>query len=310
MAQDKPFWELQTRWPFFPAYPMVVAGFIRLTSLSSELSAFLVNFVFSIGAFIVFYKFLILTSRSAYTAFWCTVLMLILPFHYFISMMQTEPMFLFFSILLFYSIEKNNLWLLIFCLFVVPLIRSNGICVSFAGFLYFLEKRDILTPWKINLKNLTQKTILHAMLFSISVVALCLFSWYAYTQTGDFFAYKTAQLGWNRHFCWPWQSLYAESSAQIILNSTYALFFIGLGIWGFRKYPIGLMFLVAINILLPLSAGSAISMPRFISTIFPYSILIGEKTQFFKYKKLLIILLLLLHSVSYYFWIIGSNISY
>jgi hypothetical protein len=61
--------------------------------------------------------------------------------------------------------------------------------------------------------------------------------------------------------------------------------------------------LIWTGLLLPLFSGSVASMPRFISVIFPFTILFGDWLHSFKYKYYMLGLLFFLQLFVFYFWL-------
>ena len=125
-----------------------------------------------------------------------------------------------------------------------------------------------------------------------------------------FFAFSVAQQGWYRDFMFPLLALFREGNVANQFNSIYTIAFILIAIFSWKKLPLSLNILIWLGLLLPLTSGSVQSMPRFISIIFPFTLIIGSWFYPSKKRYLLLTGLGLLQLLTFYFWLTGLPISY
>ena len=148
------------------------------------------------------------------------------------------------------------------------------------------------------------------MLFTFLIYCI-----YLKVITGDFLVFKTcSESGWGGGPTFPLKSLYqtlTDDTAYVFkYDAVYSIFFLMLSfIFLIRKEYYFFAFAILI-ILLPLYEGGTISQPRFISVIFPFSLLIGILISKMRVPVLFIFLLFALQLYSYSFWAITDPLSY
>jgi hypothetical protein len=113
------------------------------------------------------------------------------------------------------------------------------------------------------------KNIGISCLFLAGPLALVLYGMYQYQMTGNYMAFGAAQAGWGRRFMFPFMAFFREGDVRMQFNSVYTILVMVYAIYFARKMPLSFQLLVWIGLLLPLTAGSVVSMPRFISMLFP-----------------------------------------
>jgi len=85
-----------------------------------------------------------------------------------------------------------------------------------------------------------------------------------------------------------------------MFNSTYTVIAMIFALFAWRKLPLSFNILIWLAIILPLTAGSVISMPRYISTLFPLFIILAYHLYKTKYKFLILGCLFCLQLYTYY----------
>jgi Gpi18-like mannosyltransferase len=290
----------QSEWAFFPLYPYLIK-ILMYSGLSYFVSSFLFALVFSTICFIVFFEFVLYTFKDKEKAWFCTLLFILFPFNYYYSMFYTEALFGFLMISGFLCVLKNrNKWL---C-FIIPslvLTRPNGLVVSFVLFLYFLEY--YFKDKKPSIGLLINKDLFLKILpFTLAPITLFFYCLYQYEMTGDYFAFNSAQEGWEKKDMWPWQALFGRGDFATQFNSIFVctvLLFFGFTI---KRYSFSLIILILFTILMPLSKGSATSMPRYMSILFPFFIVASQYLFNFKYKYFVLGVFYILQLNNLYFW--------
>jgi hypothetical protein len=130
-------------------------------------------------------------------------------------------------------------------------------------------------------------------------------------MTGDFFALKTAQIGWCRWTTAPWQPLLGSDSWQDYVKILYFLIFTGIAIIFIRKLPLSLNLLIWISLLAPLFYNT-ITQPRYIAVIFVFFMLLGTTMQKFRnrWNIVIVIILFLIQLWTFSFWLVTDELSF
>ncbi len=300
----------QSEWAFFPFYPLMNRVLMNISGLGFALSGLIWSLIFSTLAIIGFYKFVRLYIEDQDKTYYFTLLFLFFPFHYYFSMMYTEAVYFTFLIFSFLSIYKNRLLYLPILIIPLVLVRPNGIVGLIPLYLFFLERNKILIKYSFNLKALFQwGIILKSLLFITGPLAFLGFSLYQKQITGYYFAFSIAQQGWYREFMLPFMAFFRRGDFTTQFNSVYTIIFILFAIIGWKKFPLSLNVLIWTGLLLPLCSGSVTSMPRFISVIFPFTILIGTWLYHSRYKYYCLGGFAVLQFWVFYYWLTGHPFS-
>jgi hypothetical protein len=157
-------------------------------------------------------------------------------------------------------------------------------------------------------------THIQHLIFLIPILTFAIYSFYAYSITGDWMAYTTAQKkGWNKHFTWPFKALFinkndplhiAESIYTIVvwLISCLALYFKRINLFYF-------LFIIVCSTL-SLIGGSTVSAIRYISIAFPFFFFLYDflvKKPITKWVSILVFTFA--HYISFYLWLIADKLS-
>jgi hypothetical protein len=256
---------------FWPTYPLLVGGVMRLTGASFNLAALALALVLSLAAFALAYDWYRRVTDEA-TAFWSTLLLLVFPFHAYYSFFYTESLFLLLSVAGFWVIERRQFsWLLVISPLLV-LTRANGIFVCAALLLRLVE----VVGWPRTGAEAWQRLGLAGYLLP-AALALLGYLLFQYERTGDYLAFSTVQAAWGRSSALPWQTL-AEGYRSVTgsFQATYVLAAMVLAAVGLRRYPLSWQVLVWAGLLLPLLSGLTQSLPRYVSTLFPLFLVLGS----------------------------------
>jgi len=302
----------QSSWAFFPLYPAVNRATMELFSCSYDAAATATGFLFSLLLFVGFY--LLARSRldDAKAAFQATSIFILFPFHYYFSMHYTESLYLMLLIYAFLCIEWRQYAVLFVLLFLLPLSRPNGLVVALPLFVFMLEKEGILHGFRLKIIALFQwEFIKKALPFLAIPLAWILFAGYQHALTGEYFAFSKAQAGWNKKFMFPLLSLFREGDWRMQFNSTYTVVAMLLSIYLYRRSRGSEQIYLWLGLLLPLLAGSVVSMPRYISTLFPLFVLPFASGALTRPVFVGIALCsAALQLLTFYFWVTGDWFSY
>ncbi len=302
----------QSEWAFFPVYPMLIKGCMYILSLDFNITAFIITLILSTGSFILFYKYAGMHYKEDKTAFLATIFFILFPFNYYYSMMYTEaPFFILMMLSLFTIIKNKNYWLLLL-LPLLTLLRPNGIVVAFTLYLFYfqqhIEKNNIgyLQPHKW----LNKQFIIGSIPFLAAPLALIAYCFVQFHMTGDYFAFETAQAGWYKKNMFPLLALFRRGDMANQVNSIYTCIIMAIAVWNIKKIKWSYSVLIWLTILLPLSKGSVISMPRYISILFPIMLLLYNYVKAMRYKAMIFAASLVLQLCMFYYWLHQTNFSY
>ncbi len=301
----------QSEWAFFPLYPLLIHACMKLFNIGFDISGLILSLVFASAALIGFYFFCKSYFINSAMAYYCCVLFLVFPFHYYYSMMYTEALFFTFLIFTFLSIHFGKLIFIPFLIIPLVLVRPFGIVAIIPIYFYLLERNQIISGYKFDLNLLIgQKNILQSLLFLPGLIAFAIYCIYQKRMTGYYFAFSIAQAGWHKEFMFPLLSFFRSGDFATQFNSYYTIGFILLSIVIWKKVPFSFNLFIWTSLLLPLCSGSVISMHRYISVIFPFTFIIGEWLYFKKYRYFILLVLFSLQILVFYYWLIGNPLSY
>lgn len=293
----------QSPWAFMPVFPAAIAGVAAITGLDVRDAAILLAVLLSLAMVAAFYHFAKWYFQGDDDqAFIASILLLLFPFHYFFHTAYTESLFLLLLMASLYGASSGRFALasLAFSLLIVT--RPNGLATGPAvavAVLAFLRAGS------------NRRDVLKALAWAIVPIAVFgTYLYYSTIRTGDILAFVTAQRGWCKESMPPWQALFQGDSLFNVLNSAYTLGFIALAaaMLFMRRIPLWVHFLVWPGIILPLAAGSVVSMPRYLSVLFPFFLVMGEGIHRSRWRYLLWPALAVLHFWSYSFWLDPGNL--
>ena len=305
---------IQSEWAFFPLYPFILKAISTISFLDLKQSGVLISFLLSYLSFYIFYQLLKVLGSDDKKALYSTFVLIVLPFHYYFSMIYTESLFFILLLLAFIAILKNKLYFLPIILSALVLTRPNGLFMLIPLFVFALEK-DVILKQSLSWKNLVEKETLKKSVhlskyFVAGPIVFIAWLFYQKLNTNEFFAFSIAQRGWYREFMFPILAFFRRGDFATQFNSIYTIIVILLAFMVRKKMSFSFQLFILISFLLPLSSGAVTSMPRFISLMFPLTLILGNQLYALKYKYGLLMLLLMLHFYCFYFWIIEANFSY
>ena len=291
---------------FFPLLPACISALMQIPGLSFHAAAFVFS-LFILGALVsVAYNFLLSMKLPADRAFRILVLMLLFPFSLHFYFVYTEALFLTLLMCAFLLIIRKRWAWLMLCAGLLVLTRPNGLFMLLPLLLFQFEQSG-----KTGLKGF-QSALRTPAFYSLLIMPLVFFAWMAfqYRVSGDYFAFATAQSGWNKHAMFPLLALFRNGFWQEQLTSVYCIAVMLLAIWNIRVWPGSFSLLFWIGILLPLSAGSVISMNRYIAVLFP--VYKQDKIAAFTalHFKWICFFLIILQLICLKLWINGDSLMY
>lgn len=302
---------IQSVWAMFPLYPMVVKSVMSIGSFTFVESAFIISLLLTPAVFILYYLMgTHLFNFKKSKAFKSTLIFICFPFHFYYSMYYTEALFFTLLSIGFLSVHLKKYWITCISLFLLTIMRPNGIVTAFPIFLYYLEKEGGYLFWWNQFKMLNVKKFSKWLWFLSAPTALFLYCLYQKEMTNFYFAYVKAQEGWFKEFMFPLKAMFRDAVFWSQFNSFYTVFAFIAAVFSLKKLPLSLNLFIWLSLLLPLSSGSVVSMPRFISLLFPITILISQRITETRYYPFVIVILIALQLWSFYPWIYSEPLSY
>lgn len=281
---------------FFPLYPYLVS-FINIIFNNLIISGLLLSNLFAIFSMLALYIY----TKNQKIAWKSLLIFLLMPTSFFFGSLYTESLFLFLVILTFISLEKKQIWLATFAIFLAGMTRIVGIFLLPSAILFLLlpntsifdllknfKKEFFLKEIKTNFTT-QKKNIAILMLGSLGLIFYMSFLKYEFNDPLYFFHVQSEFGGVReeRIITYP-QVLYRSIkilmtvSKQEISYFTYLLeFFVGtvgllLVILSTYKKNISLFVFCLSAFILPTLTGTFSSMPRYILVCFPIYIYLAE----------------------------------
>lgn len=302
---------IQSAWAFFPGYPLLNVAVMKTTHISYPWASLLLSIIFSFMAAWVLYDFCMLSLCNEQKAFWISLCFFLSPFAFYFSVFYTEAAFFSFMVLGFNSLYRKNYIALMFCLIPLVLLRPNGIVLFLPLYLFHLEQTGVLKQYWLKGASLFKKqNILQSLSFFPAMIVFGGYLYYQYYKTGYPFAFSIAQIGWYKQSTFPLLSLFNRSDMGSQFNSVYTILTMAFAAYHYKKFRLSENVLIWLFILLPLSAGTTISMARYISVIFPLFIVLYKNIDLRANRWMIALCLFLLHLCSLYPWLINHAMAY
>lgn len=299
----------QSNWGFMPGYPILIKGLCSF-GLSFNTSGFILAFCFSLLAFVLFYWLASIWFNDNKNGFFATLLFMCFPFHYYFSVLYTEPIYCALLIGMLLAVIKKR-WVIVACLAsYLVILRASGIVLILPLAIFILENQGVLSKLKLRKSLLSKDAIIGLVPLIFPALAFVGYCYFQSVNTGDPFAYSTAQQqGWNREFMFPLAGLFRSGSFVGQFNSFYAIVFMVIAFSGMKRLTLGYNLILWFPLLLPLAAGNVEGLPRYISTIFPFMFLFGYWLKNVKWKMLVLPILFGIQLYTFYFWLISHPFS-
>jgi hypothetical protein len=291
---------------FFPLYPVMVSTLMRLMTIDFHAAAFLLSCLTLLLLAYSLISLLTVFQMDAKTAFKVGSLYLLFPLSLHCFFNYTEALFLSFMCLGFTAILQKRLGLMLLSAACLVLCRPNGLLLFFPFLLLIIEQQQL--PWYTGKWTWLKQPWIWALL----IMPIVLGSWmyYQWLTVGDALAFSHAQASWNKQLMFPLMALFRQGFWDYQLVSWFCVGIIIYAIWVRKQLPLSSNVLIWINLLLPLSAGSVVSMMRYSSVIFPLHVYWQKKISQSQYYPLAIICFVLIQMVLLKFWIEGKALMY
>jgi hypothetical protein len=310
---DRPEW-IQSTWAFFPMYPLLNKALMMVLHIGYDNSAFIWSILLSYFGVLGLYLMCQIYYADKRKSFYISLLFIVFPFHYYFSMMYTEALFFTLTIYSFILIHKRLYKWLPLLFIPLAITRPNGLLILLPLYLYYLEQEQILSTKHFDVGRLvSRKNIGITFLFATGVISFAGYCLYQYRLTGYFHAFSIAQAGWGKAFTMPWNAFFTAGDFVTKFDSVYVLAVMVYAVCIGRKVPLSWNILIWFSMIFPLLGGNTVSMPRFISMLFPLTMVLGSQLfslQKFKINYIFLLLLLGLQLWCFTYWLHTHPFSY
>ena len=258
----------QSRFAFFPLYPLVVRLFTlllpeRLRSAERILIVgLLLSQVFLVAALILLHKLVsAMTDREA--ARRAVLYTLLFPTGFFLFCFYTESIFLLLAVGAFYAASRGAWGVACLLGGLLSLARPPGVLIGVPLLWMYLESIG-WSPTRLRPDVLW---------FALIPAGLLSFLLYARRMTGDFLAPVRAQSGWQKTLTAPWATfLYPTGGDPYVtaVEQVLTVLFVALSVWSLFKLPsAGYGIYALLLIIPPLTSGTLLSTSRYYLVVFP-----------------------------------------
>ncbi|MEX1052767.1 MAG: mannosyltransferase family protein [Patescibacteria group bacterium] len=307
---------------FFPLYPGLINGLTTLFGGDSLIAGLIISNLAFLLALLIFKKYLENIFNNKNIAIWTIIFIILFPTSFFFGALYTESLFLLFSVLCFYFLDKKKFIRASVFAILASLTRFIGVFLFVPILVYILNTK---------LKDTRNK--IQAFLYTLSpFIGLAIYSVYLYFTTGNFFEFFTSQEAFSagrstKLILFP-QVIYryikifitADVNFQYFISTleflVFLTFFVIISIQIYlifkkQKLNIALLSLSLfslINLLIPTFTGTFLSIPRFALISLSFFIFLSLiKNKFI--KSTIVIIFFITHIVLLAFFIQGYFIA-
>lgn len=267
----------QTNIAFFPLYPTLMRLIGSIVGNHYIAGLIISNFCL-IVACVYLYR-LVKLDFDEINAIKSIKYLLIFPTSFILSGVFSESLYLALTLMCFYYARKGEWHMVGVTGFFLSLTRSVGVLIIlpllYEVFMPLLKENKVIMR-RENLKGI----IIPLFYLSLIPVGTIFFMIYNYYVTGDFLAFMHAQVMWQRHLTNPLEVLIDAFSGNIFttFEAAFAAISIIIFVIFYKKMRFSYWLFGMYSIFVPLSTG-IMSMPRYISVIFPFYILFADLTK-------------------------------
>lgn len=193
-------------WAFFPAYPLLIALLQKLTGGTAAVLGMVASSLLTLGA-VLLARPLLCAARRAYLLF--AALLLVGPFSFYFSILYSESLFLFATVLAFRQLQRRRYVAAGLAGALLSATRTVGVLFVFALLLAAIgELRR--RPWR---DAVQRPDILLGLL--LAPVGLFAFMAWLYLTTGDALAFAHIQRAWDRELVNPVVALWTALTSPV-----------------------------------------------------------------------------------------------
>lgn len=256
----------QANWAFFPLLPVLVSALRSLLGGTAESIGVLVSSACFLAFTLVGARLRRITREERSPGLWIAFV-LCWPFGFYFHALYSESLFAFLATLALLWLAQDRVWPAALATAALTATRPTGIVLS-----AWIGLRQMPEAWRAG--PLTRRGILLLLPAVVSAVGLLAFMAYLYLTVGDALAFQHVQEGWGRRGGNPVVVLWAPFSALLRGRLAFEqLYYAGWAVAGFGatawlafKRRSAEAWLCGVPVLIALSSGQLISMPRFVAT--------------------------------------------
>lgn len=285
----------QANWAFFPLMPAAVALVLNLSSLSPEFSGVFVSSA-SFFVFVLLGAKLRRATRNDTDRWLWPALMLCWPFSFYFHTIYTEALFAMLALAVLVAVQERRM--LAAGLFTALLTATRPTGVLMVAIMFFLQIWEFLRArsWRDRMVAMIPVIVAPA-----GIIAFMIF---LYFHVGDPLAFQKIQSGWGRNGGNPvvvlfhplFKLLSGKPNIEHLYYASWGIIGIAAGVWLILKRRFIEAWLCIMPIVMALSSGALISMPRFVSTNPAFLLAACDMLMCVKSKSRRIIILMILLS--------------
>lgn len=252
---------------FFPLYPFLIKIIGTVLLSNYVLAGWVISVVALFAACAFFYK-LVREFHPDINPEMPIVLMLIFPTAFFLNIVYTEALFLFFTIAVFYYAFKKNFYAAGAFALLGALTHSNGIFLALPIFWEIWRTRG----WR----SIFTAKILPVFFAPIGALA---FLFYDYLKFHDLFLFFRIESAWGRSFSVNWDHFSLFSHPSVVnmgIDIAFTVFILA-AIWlVYKKLSALYAVFISLTVLSALTSGTLMSIGRYSLVLFPVFILLAK----------------------------------
>ncbi|MEN8253197.1 MAG: hypothetical protein ABFQ62_02350 [Patescibacteria group bacterium] len=311
---------------FLPLYPILIKIFSFNAPAYSVLQLIIAQLI-SFTSLIIFFKYLnklIKLDFNSYQISNILYLILLFPTSFFLLSIYAESLFLATTVLSFYFARKKHWRRAALFASLTSITRLTGIVVILVILYEFLVLEKILRKQFVKSFSQIKKNYINILFFILSFFPISIYSYFNYLKWQDplYFIHAHSQLANSRStstlinpirtifryfkiiFTFDF-SIYEYWIATLELGVFFFAIFLIYKLWQ-KKIRVSYLIYSIFSLLLPILSGTFSGLPRYMLTIFPIFIILGQinfrKIKFLYYmiSGSLLIILFLLFSRGYF----------
>ena len=255
----------QANWAFFPLMPVTIAAIREFVRLSPEYIGILVSSA-SFFVFVLLGARLRRATRDEADRWLWPALMLCWPFSFYFHTIYTEALFAMLTLAVLVAAQERRMLAAGLLTALLTATRPTGVFMIVV--LFFLQLGDFLRARSWRDRMMAMLPVI------VAPAGLVLFMAFLYFRAGDPLAFQTIQSGWGRNggnpvvvLFWPFKELFVgRPSIEHLYYAAWGLIGLAAGFWLLLNGRLAEAWLCIMPIVMALSSGALISMPRFVST--------------------------------------------
>ena len=286
----------QANWAFFPLMPATVALILNTSNLSVEFSGVLVSSA-SFFVFVLLGARLRRATRDETDRWLWPALMLCWPFSFYFHTIYTEALFAMLALAVLVAAQEKRMIAAGLLTALLTATRPTGVLMVVVMFFLQIGEFVRARSWRDRMMAMLPVIVAPA--------GIILFMAFLYFKVGDPLAFQKIQSGWGRNggnpaivLFWPFYELFSgRPKIEHLYYACWGIIGLAAGIWLLLKWRLAEAFLCIMPIVMALSSGALISMPRFVSTNPAFLLAICDMMFCIKSKSRRIFVLAVMFSV-------------